>query len=140
MAYAYPAQISFFPVPFVPDPVTLWSHKGLKMRHGLNIWLSCKPMALYGGPACKFGISRASHNWVGCLNTLIQTLTKKCQPIFKQMEAGFGDIEMPTNYISGRCFRRAHLKRLKASYMKCFRTTQRHSYRQGKLGHKQQQE
>ena len=65
---------------------------------------------------------------------------KKCQPIFKQMEADFGDIEMPTNYISGRCFRRAHLKRLKASYMKCFRTTQRHSYRQGKLGHKQQQE
>ena len=64
------------------------------MRHGLNIWPTCKPMALYGGPACKFGISRANHNWVGCLNTQIQTLTKKCQPIFKQMEADFGDIEM----------------------------------------------
>ena len=47
------------------------------MRHGLNMWPTCKPMALYGGPACKFGTSRVKHNWVGCLNNLTQMLTNK---------------------------------------------------------------
>ena len=62
-------------------------------------------MALCGGPACKFGINRANPNWVGWLFEYSDPdAYKKCQPIFKQMEADFGDIEMQLTAYRGVVF------------------------------------